>query len=38
VRSVAGDFFIVPFEAMLHRLHVVVEAVPVRYGFGDRGL
>jgi hypothetical protein len=38
LRSVTGDLFIVPFEAVLHRMPVVVEAVSVRNGLGDRGL
>jgi hypothetical protein len=36
--SVAGDLFVVPFGAILHRMPVVVEAVSMRYGLGDQGL
>ena len=36
--NVPGDLFIVPFEAIFHRMPVVVEAVSVRDRLCDRGL
>ena len=36
--NVPGDLFIVPFEAIFHRMPVVVEAGSVRYGLGDQRL
>jgi len=38
LRSVAGDLFVVPFEAIPRRMPAAVEVFSVRYGLGDRGL
>jgi hypothetical protein len=37
LRSAAGDLFVVPLEAKLHKMSAVVEAIFLRYGLGDRG-